>query len=59
MDNWTRRREKILQEHRKDGAREQLTASWKAWVASEVFQEMKTVADEGAIAGEELPEHDG
>ena len=58
IDNsrWTKHREKIMGEHRKDGAREQLTASWKAWVASEAFQEMKAVEDEGAIAGEELPE---
>ena len=35
-----------------------LTASWKAWVASEAFQEMKAVADEGAIAGEDVPERD-
>ena len=55
---WTQRREKIMGEHRKDGAREQLTASWKAWVASEAFQEMKAVADEGAIAGEDVPERD-
>ena len=59
IDDWTKRREKIMGEHRKDGAREQLTASWKAWVASEAFQEKKAVADEGTIAGEELPEHDG
>ena len=45
-------------EHRRDGAREQLTASWKAWVASEAFQEMKAMADEGAIAGEDVPERD-
>ena len=40
------------------GAREQLTASWKAWVASKTFQEKMAVTDEGAIAGEELPERD-
>ena len=44
--------------HRKDGAREQLTASWKAWVASGAFQEWMAVADEGATAEEELPERD-
>ena len=55
---WTQRREKIMGEHRRDGAREQLTESWKAWVASEAFQEMKAVADEGAIAGEDAPECD-
>ena len=57
MDNWTRRREKILQEHRKDGAREQLTASWETWVARQDFQERMAVAAESATAESELPEH--
>ena len=47
IDDWTKRREKIVGEHRKDGAREQQTASCKAWVASEAFQERMAVADEG------------
>ena len=55
---WTQRREKIMGEHRRDGAREQLTESWKAWIASEAFQEMKAVADEGGNVGEDVLEHD-
>jgi hypothetical protein len=40
-DDWVKHRQRIMQEHRKDGAREQLAASWKSWVASDRFKERK------------------
>ena len=55
VDDWTERRERLVQEHRRDAARKQL---WKAWVASEHFQKTKAAAEESATAEAEIPEYD-
>ncbi len=57
VDDWTERRERLVQEHRRDAARKQL---WKSWVASEDFQKTKAAAqaEESATAEAEIPEYD-
>jgi hypothetical protein len=56
MDDWTKRRERIMQEHHKDGAREQLAATWKSWVASdsEGFRERRLATAESQQLSQRL-----
>ena len=35
-DDWQRRRDQIMAEHRLDGARDQLRTQWKAWINQNV-----------------------
>jgi hypothetical protein len=58
MDDWTKRREKIMQEHRQEGAREQLTAPWKEWVASDSFKAKMAAKEPAERGGEDIPECD-
>ncbi len=61
MDDWSKRREKIMDEHSKSGAREQLALSWNSWVASKPFQDFQeriAVAADSATAESELVERD-
>jgi cyclopropane fatty-acyl-phospholipid synthase-like methyltransferase len=58
MDDWNRRLEKIMQEHRQAGAREQLTARWKSWVASDSFKEKMAAKEPAERGGEDIPERD-
>jgi hypothetical protein len=58
IDDWNRRREKIMQEHRQAGAREQLTARWKSWVASDSFKEKMAAKEPAERGGEDISERD-
>ncbi len=58
MEDWNRRREKIMEEHQHAGAREQLTARWKSWVASNSFKEKMAAKEPAERGGEDIPECD-
>jgi len=47
-----------MQEHRQAGAREQLTARWKEWVASDSFKAKMAAKEPAERGGEDIPERD-
>ena len=57
-DDWQRRRDQIMNEHRLDGARDQLRTQWKAWINQNVSKAVSQAEPRSPATAQEIPEFD-
>ena len=57
-DDWQRRRDQIMAEHRLDGARDQLRTQWKAWINQNVSKAVSQAEPRSPATAQEIPEFD-
>ena len=57
-DDWQRRRDQIINEHRLDGARDQLRTQWKAWINQNVSKAVSQAEPRSPATAQEIPEYD-
>ncbi len=57
-DDWQKRRDQIMAEHRHDGARDQLRTQWKAWINQDGFKASSQVGPRATAASQAIPEYD-
>ena len=57
-DDWQKRRDQIMAEHRLDGARNQLRTQWKAWINQDAFKAGIQAAPRAPAGDPTIPEFD-
>ena len=57
-DDWQRRRDQIMAEHRLDGARDQLRTQWKAWINQNVSKAVSQAEPRSPATAQAIPEFD-
>ncbi len=58
-DDWQRRRDHIINEHRLDGARDQLRTQWKLWINQNVSKAESQAEPRSPATAQAIPEFDG
>jgi hypothetical protein len=56
-DDWQKRRNQILAEHRLEGARDQLRTQWKAWIKQDAFKASSQAGPRAPAADQAIPEY--
>ncbi len=57
-EEWEKRRELIMAEHRLPNSKEQLEQHWKAWIAQNAFSARRAAATRAKAAAAQIPEYD-
>ena len=57
-DDWQKRRDQIMAEHRLDGARDQLRTQWRAWINQQASKAGSQVGPKAPAAAQVIPEFD-
>ncbi len=58
-DDWQKRRDQIMAEHRLEGARDQLRTQWKAWIKHDASKASSQAGPRALAAAPAIPEYDG
>ena len=57
-EEWEKRRDLIMAEHRLPNSMEQLEQHWKAWIAQDAFSARRAAATHAKAAAAQIPEYD-
>ncbi len=56
-EEWEKRRELIMAEHRLPNSKEQLEQHWKAWIAPDAFSARRAAATRAKTTAAQIPEY--